>query len=383
MRSKLGMSIRILSIVILMAAVVSILFSCGKSEPDVIKIGATLPLTGNSALWGQPTKEGIDLAIDIINNNGGINGTKIEVIYEDTQGIPSIGVTAIKKLINIDKVPAIIDNSNSSVTLAMAPIAESNNTIQLVTGASSPDIADAGEYIYRIWNSDALEGSFIAKYTIDSLKAKSAAILFVNNSYGKGLNKVFTNKFQLLGGHITISESFDEGIADFRTSISKVLNTNPEVIYIVAYPNQGAPLIIQLKELGCSIPVVGAVALEDSKFLEQAGQAANGLIYPLPAEIDTSSDLYKDFKEAYMKKYDKQIQFLAAEGYDGAMIIALALEKVDTVSGQEIKRQLEIMTMYRGVSGPIEFDENGEVNKPFGIREIENGQSKWRIQSIR
>src|SRR5438552_4072539 len=150
-----------------------ILAGCGKSSEQTppssdqarpIKIGAVLPLTGNSALWGVPTKEGVELATEIVNAKGGVNGRKIQVIFEDSTGDPKTAISAVQKLLKTDGVCAIVDNSNSSVTLAIAPVMEQNHTVLLVTGASSPKIAKAGDYIFRIWNSDALEGELIAKY---------------------------------------------------------------------------------------------------------------------------------------------------------------------------------------------------------------------------
>ncbi len=367
---------------LVLIATLALMSGCAKKGVEEIKIGAVLPLTGNSALWGQPTKEGIDLALELVNGDGGIRGKTLVVVYEDTQGNPATGVAAIKKLIDVHKISAVIDNSNSSVTLAMAPIVEKNHVVLLVTGASSPDIADAGEYVFRIWNSDALEGALVANYATDSLRARTAGVLYVNNSYGLGLNGVFSSEFNTRGGRVLVSESFDESTTDFRSTISKVLSAGPEILYLVAYPNQAASLVVQLKELGSTIPMIGAVALEDANFFKQAGTAADGLIYPLPAEVDTMLHSYNEFKTAFQKKYAKPVPFLAAEGFDGLMIIVEALKGSQGITGEEIKQQLSGLPRFDGVSGAIEFDNKGEVHKPFGMREIKGGKAIWRVRSF-
>lgn len=356
------------------------LFCIGCSRKiDVIKIGAVLPLTGNSAIWGVPTKEGIEIASDKLNESGGINGKKVEVIFEDSKGDPSSGVSAIRKLIEVDNVKAVLDNSNSAVTLAMAPIAEKNKVILMVTGASAPAIADAGEYIFRIWNSDVLEGELIANYVYDSLKSRRSAILLANNSYGKGLENIYKKIFISRTGIVLASESFDPNAADFRTQINKVLQTTPDVIYLICYPNQGATLLRQLKELGNKSRLVGAVAFEDADMLLKAGTTADGLLYPLPAPVDTNQVEYSEFKKRYDAKFHKQLPFLADVGYDGFNVLAEAMKNNRYNYPDSIKEGLDHLPEYNGVSGVIKFDLKGEVHKPFGIREVKDGKAFWRI----
>jgi len=345
-----------------------------------IVLGSTLPLTGNSAVWGVPTKEGIKLALELYNEKGGYKGHKVKVIFEDTKGDPKTGVTAINKLISTDKVIGIIDNSNSAVTLAMAPIANKNKVILLPTGSSSPDITNAGEYIFRIWNSDALEGEIMASYIFTNEKIKTVGILVVNNSYGLGLSNVYKEKFTELGGKISDEEFFDEKESNFKTYISKLLKTNPEGIYIICYPKQGAEILKELKELGNKSKLFGAVAFEDNQLLELAGDAADGLKFPLPSPVDTTNVNYKYFKKNFEQKFHKKVPFLAAEGYDGFNVIMKAIELSGSYkSGDDIKNGLTEIKGYQGVSGLIKFDKNGDVHKPYGIRMIKNSKFAWYI----
>lgn len=355
-------------------------YNADKKSENTIKIGSTLPLTGNSAVWGVPTKEGIELAMHNYNAKGGYKGSKIEVVFEDTKADPKTGVSAINKLISSDKVSAIIDNSNSSVTLAMAPIANNNKVILLPTGSSSPDITNAGDFIFRIWNSDALEGKVIANFIYKTECVKNISLIVVNNNYGIGLKESFVKQFSKLQGKINTTEYFDETTTDFKTIASKVLESKPEGIYIVCYPKQGAGILKQLKELGNTAKLYGAVAFEDNQLLELAGNAANGLKFPLPSPVDTTERFYLEFKNDFEKYFRKDVPFLAAEGFDGFNVIMKAIELSGGYSGPDIKKGLSQIKNYKGVSGLIEFDENGDVNKPFGIREVKNNKFQWYLR---
>jgi len=358
-----------------------IVYACGnKGKNDTIKIGAILPLTGNSAIWGIPTKEGIDLATELLNKEGGINGKKVEIIYEDTKADPVTATKSIQKLISVDKVIAIIDNSNSSVTLAVAPIVEKNMIPLLVTGASSPKIKDAGDYVFRIWNSDALEGEFMSDLAYNSFKFNNVAIIYVNNNYGVGLKEAFSKSFGNFGGKTGTIETFDENSIDFKTQCSKVIASKSDAIYLICYPKQGAILLKQLKELGNTKQVFGAVAFEDPTLLQNAGEAANGLIFPLPAPVDTTLQYYNRFRANYFSKYNKPVQFLAAEGFDGFNVIIASLKMSSTINSENLKNNLYKIINYKGVSGLISFDSFGEVHKPFGIRVVKNNKFEWYVK---
>ena len=357
--------------------------SCNQQKRnETIKIGAILPLTGNSAVWGIPTKEGIELAVEQYNSKIGINGKKIEIIFEDTKGEPKTGVTAAEKLITTDKVVALLDNSNSSITLAVAPTIEKNKIPLMVTGASSPKITQAGEYVYRIWNSDALEGELMGNFAYDSLKVKKCCILYVNNNYGEGLKGVFTEFFSKRGGNIISEESFQEDGSDFRTQVSNVINSKPDAVYLVCYPKQGAILLKQLKELNYNKILLGAVAFEDPDLIKLSGNAAEGLIYPLPAPVDTTNSIYESFSAAYKAKFNKQLPFLADVGYDGFNILIKAIENAKSLDGDKIKLELDKIQNFEGVSGNISFDKNGDVHKHFGMRIVKNNSPIWLYKQL-
>ncbi len=365
-----------LSVVAIILASFLILFlGCGKKEEGVLKIGATLPLSGDAAVWGNNTKDGIDLAVEELNAIGGIKGRTVKVIYEDTEALPAKGVNAYKKLTSIDKVEVIIDNSVSSVTLAMAPMAEKDSVVILATGATAPKISEAGEFIFRIWNSDAYEGEFSASFAINDLGLKKVAILYINNDYGIGLEKVFNSKFNEFGGEVVESQSFDQSATDMRTQLTKISASTPDVLYLVGYPKEIPIALRQIKELGINMPLIGTVAMEDPQLIQSAGNAAEGLMYPFP--VAPSGEHVNQFRNSFMNKYGKEPGITCDVGYDAVNMIAKSILLSGGDRGEEIRKGLNMIEDYPGVSGIMTFDENGDVQKPMMMKVIKNGAFNW------
>ena len=359
----------------LLGAIALSLVSCKPKENSAIQIGATLPLSGDAAAWGKNTQEGIELALDEINASGGVLGKKVVVIYEDTKAQAKEGVTAYQKLTTVDKVPAIIDDSVSSVTLANAPLADKDHVVILATGATAPKISGVSKYVFRIWNSDAFEGEVSAEYAFAKLGLKNIAILYINNDYGVGLKEVFSAEFGKRGGKIADTEAFEQSATDMRTQLTKIQASAPDEIYLVGYPKEIPVALKQAKELGLSVPMIGTVAMQDEQLIKTAGDAAEGLMFPYPK--DPTGEQADHFKQAFQEKYGKQPGITSDVGYDAVKMIAKAIELTKGASGDEIKNGLNMLKNYPGASGTMTFDENGDVHKPMGMKAVQAGRFEW------
>lgn len=360
----------ILSLIIFIFLLIYFYFCVFTTSSDIIRIGAILPLTGNAANAGINTKMGIDLALQKINDAGGVDGKLIEIIYEDCQGQPSKGVSAIQKLINVDKVQSIIDNSLSNVTLAIAPIADTNRIIIISTGASSPKISSAGDYIFRIWNSDELEGEIVAKYASDSLKIKNYGTIYINNEYGIGLKNVFEKSVSDLDATIKFSDAFQPNSKDFRSLISKFMKKKLNTIYLVGYPEECSSIIRQLKELGFNGTILGTIVMADPIVQNALTQTKYVTYYPLPVSPDTTNKAFSIFLNDFRSKYNEDPPILAGEGYDALNILIKAISETSVYSGSTIKDYLYKMELFNGASGMIKFDLNGDVRKPIKIIKV-------------
>jgi len=369
---------RIFSLVVILLIICGLIWvSCQKKvEEKVVKIGAVLVLTGPDAKAGQSAKQGIEMAVEEINASGGVKSRKIKVIYEDDGGEPQKSVSAVQKLINVDKVLAILGPMWSSCVLAVAPIVESKGVVILSPTASSPKITYAGDYIFRNTYSDAIEGAKTAEFASKELKYGKAGILFINNDYGVGLKDAFKRKFEELGGKIVIDEGYDPKTTDFRTILVKVKERSPEVIYIAGYSEMGQ-LLRQMRETGIKIPVLSCIMFEISDIAKVAGKAAEGVIYAYPSyDPEKGNEITLKFAKKFKEKYGTLPDPEAAFSYDAVKILALAMEKGGFTS-EDIKNALYKIKGYNGITGKTSFDENGDVIKPVGFKRVHNGKYEW------
>lgn len=367
---KIWIIIGIVAAVVLVIVIVTIQT---KKEPKEIKIGAILPLTGENAMYGESAKRAIDLAVEEINTAGGIKGSKIRVIYEDDQALPDKGVSAFQKLITVDKVPVVIGAMPSSVTLAIAPIAEKNKVVLFSPASSNPKITESGDYIFRNDVSDVFEGSKMAEDVRQKLGFKKVAVLYINNDYGVGIKDVFIKRFEELGGKILDIETFEQGATDFRTQLTKIKQDNPEAVYIVGYKEQ-IQILKQYKELGIKAQILGTIMLEDPEIIQKVGDAAEGAIFTYRAYDPKSEQKeVKEFVKNFKDKYGLEPDNWAAQSYDALKIVALAIER-GGYNSEEIKNALYRIKNFPGVSGLTSFDEHGDVIKPLKLKIIRSGE---------
>ena len=347
--------------------------SCAKRE-KVIKIGAILPLTGDIAEYGTRCKTGIDMAVEEINAVGGIKGRKIQMIYEDSKGLPKEGVAGLQKLITVDKVPAVIGAVASSVTMAMVPSATNAKVVLFSPASSSPKLSGISKFFFRDWPSDVLEARVLAKFVWNKLKVKRVAILYVNNDYGLGLMNEFKGKFTGLGGRIVQMETYPQGARQFRKQLIKIKNADPEAIYLAGYHREMALATKQIRELGMGMQILGDADYGVSELLEMAGKHAEGAIYATPTyDPKRGTSAMKRFEVKYEEKFKSEPTVFEANGYDATQIIAIAIEN-GGYSGPAIAEYISKIKGYSGASGNMSFEQTGDVIKPIAIRTVKGGK---------
>lgn len=363
-----------LMMIILILGITSIglILGCANKEKE-INIGAILPLTGDGAKYGSASRKAIELALEEINGAGGVKGRKIKAIYEDSQGTPRIGISAMQKLITTDGVPAVIGDLFSSVTLAIAPVAEQNKVVVLSPSSSAPKITNAGDYIFRNCASDIFEGAIMGEYAFDSLGFKKVAILYINNDYGVGIRDVFKRQFTARGGIVVLEESFEQSSTDFRTQLTKIKSTDAQAIYVVGYKELGQ-LLRQAKEIGITSQFLSTVMFEDPDIIKTAGGAAEGVIYSARAyDPESKKGATYDFVQRFKEKYKETPDIFAALSYDAVKILALAMKQGGFTS-DGIKGALYGIKHYPGLVGDTSFDENGDVIQPAVMKTVKQGK---------
>lgn len=369
---------KIITLFIIFVVILSCFAGCSEKSDQGLKVGVLFPLTGDAASYGEKGKRGIELALKRIKQKDA--DTKVTIIYEDSRAEAKTGVTAMRKLVDIDHVPVVIGDIVSAVTLPAAAVAEKNHVVLLSPTSSAPAITHAGEYIFRIWPSDLAEGKAIADFAI-STGFRRAAILHLNNDYGLAIADIFKTTFKEKGGTIVLCEGYLKDNKDFRSLLTKVNQAKVETIYVAGYYADTARVLRQAHELGIESQFLGTTAIEDEKFLEIAGNAAEGIIYPLATGFDTQSDkpLVKEFVETFEKNYGYKPGWVEAQSYDALMLVNTAAAPVaKQIIGEKIKRYLDSMGQYEGITGIIEFDKNGDVVKPVRFKTVKSD----RFQNI-
>ncbi len=352
-----------------MGIVLCVLFAGCVQQPEdeTIKIGALLPLTGEVMIWGENTKNGMELALEEINKEG-INGKEIEIIYEDSQCSPSKTSTSIQKLISVDRVNVVIGEICSSATLAAAPIAESNQVVLISPGSAADSISEAGDFIFRNYPKNMQITESVIE-VLDNLGRNRIAIMYVNNDYGISLKE---NAEKIFAGEIAIAEAHDQKATDFRTTLAKVKEQNVDAVFLATYYTDGALILKQAKELNLDVLFVGPDVFDDPEVVKIAGNAADGIIFSTVKP--GAGPAFTEFSSKYKNKYNKEPGFLADFGFDALNVIAEAMRQ-GNFEGEEIKNFLYDLKDYPGASNTITFDSKGDVaNSALVIKTIKNGE---------
>lgn len=336
-----------------------------KDETKEIKIGIVLPLSGPAAGHGEDILGGINLAMEEANLAGSINGKKIELVIEDNQSTPQGSVSALRKLINIQKLPVIIGPVASGNMLAMAPIAEKAKIVLISPAASSPKISDAGDYIFRNSLLAAPQGEMMAKFCYETLQKKKVAILFIDDETGRGYKESFESKIISLGGKVVFVDKYDKRGTDFRAQLSKLKQNLPEAVYVPSIPKTLGHILRQAKELGIKAVFLANYGAEGETLLKTAGETANGIYY-------TSIPIDSNFIDKFEKVHGRKPTIGAPLGYDTLKLTALAIG-IGGYSAEGIKKELYGIHDFSGVTGRISFDEKGDAMKEVIVKTVRNG----------
>jgi branched-chain amino acid transport system substrate-binding protein len=343
------------------------------SSGETIKVGWLGPLTGDGGKIGENAKAATEIAVDEVNAEGGINGKKLELIYEDGKCTGKDASNAANKLINVDKVSVILGGACSGETSAFAGIAEQAKVTTISYCSSAPTISNAGDYIFRVYPSDTFQGSFAADYVYNTLGKRKVAVLYVKTDYGSGVDKVFVEKFKQLGGQILSDEGYEQTARDFRTQISKIKASGPDLVYFIGYTEASVPFLKQASDQKLGVTLYGADAWDDTKLFEQAGAAGEGVMYTVAAPSKSQS--FKDKMKA--KLGTEEVIACSAPAYDAVKLLKQVMEKVGTDS-TAIKNELYKTTYTGGVSAEsLSFDKNGDITKAdYVIKTVKNGKAQ-------
>ena len=341
----------------------------------IIKIGYFGDLSGPTFNFGQSAINGVLMAVDEINQGGGINGRKIDVVIEDDRGSPERAAMLAAKLVDQDKVVAIIGGGTSSNSLAAAPKAQSAKVPLISPSSTDPAVTQVGDFIFRACFVDAFQGEVMAKFAINTLTANKAAILFdFNSSYGRGLTDYFELSFAKLGGQIVAKRSYTQGDVDFKGQLSSIQAAEPDVIYIPGYYGDVALIAKQARLIGLVQPLLGGDGWDAPELWQLAGDALNGSYISTHYSVDDPSPVIQKFVHEYKQRYGNLLPDAhAALAYDGTRMLAQAIERAGSTEGNKVRTALAQTKDFPGVTGVISMDANRNAVKPAVILELEDG----------
>jgi branched-chain amino acid transport system substrate-binding protein len=318
------------------------------------------------------------MAVAEWNGKGGVLGKQVKMSFADDKGDPAEAATVWTKLIEQDKVCAVVGTVMSKCSLAGAPISQASKIPMISTSSTNPKVTLVGNYIFRVCFIDPFQGTVGAKFAFEDLKAKKAACIFdVGNDYTKGLSEFFKAKFTSLGGEVVGYEGHATGTTDFKAQLTKVLAANPDVLYVSDYYNDVALIAKQARELGFKGPLVGGDGWDSPKLVEVGGAAVEGCYFTNHYSQDNTTPIVQNFVKAYSAKYGGAPDALAALGYDATNIMLDAINKAGSTDGDKIR---EAMTKedFTGVTGQIKFDGDRNPVKSAVIIEIKGGKQVYK-----
>jgi len=331
-----------------------------ENKTPELKIGAVLPLTGPAAANTDYIKKGLDLAAEEVNARGAI---RMSIKYEDSKNSPTEGVSVFNRLVMMDKPPVIV-SALSSVTKAIAPMAEPNKTVIIGTAVSLPGVTSPSSYVFRVYPEANGVAGVIARFARE--KYKSAVVIYINDDFGISGAEVFRKDFEENGGKVLLREPYEMAQMDFRTQWGKIKKLNPECVWIIGYGPAYSMIIRQWKELGVKSTLLGDMTMGIPATLASVGGSSEGVVY-----VDGKMDAA--FASRFKSRYQIDATSYSGYAYDLIMMAAKVAQEKDTTPGM-IKDGLAGIKGYNGVMGSITFLPNRDASLEFCLMQIKNGK---------
>lgn len=392
---KRGISIVIgivlIAVFLVTASACSSLGSSG-SDSDTIKIGAIYSASGGAAPLGKPEWDTVEMLTKQINDNGGIDGKKIELIKYDDKSDQNEAVLSMKKLIEQDKVTAIVGGTISGNTLAMIPLAQKAEIVFISNAASKeinkPSDGSSRKWIFKTAQGDDVVIPRILQYLEDNGLTK-VAWLNVANAYGTGGHNEFKALAPDYGVEAVIEEEFEATVNDAKAMLTRVKNADPQAIIVWGTVQESAVVTKNIRQLDIDLPIIESHGIGSQQFIDLAGEAANGVIFPaggllvsdqLP-DNHPQKQVLLDYQKAYEDAYGTQPSTFGGHAWDSYQILIQALKEVGTDS-EKLRDYIENKTKdFVGISGIFNMspeDHNGLTADALVMLEIKDG--KWVLK---
>ena len=339
---------------------------------DPIKIGVAEALSGGAAQYGISIRNGFQMAADEINAAGGVNGSKIELVIEDEQGKKDEAINAFKKLIFQDKALMLFGPTLSNSAAAADPIAQAAHIVVFGTSNTADGITTIGDHVFRNSVTEADVLPVTIKIAAKVARIKKVAVMYGNDDvFTKSGYDAFKKALEDQKMPVTTTETFAKGDVDFKAQLTKIKATNPDAVVLSALIAEGAPIMVQARQLGLNVPFIGGNGMNSVKIFDLAKGASDGLWVGSPWSIENRTPENNSFIIAYTKKYSAPPDQFAAQAYDAMHIATAALKKVklsgDLAMDREAVQAALPAVKWTGATGPFSFRRvNDKSGKPAG-----------------
>jgi len=354
-----------------------------KSNPNAatgkpLVIGEYGSLTGSTATFGISARNGIDLAVEEVNAAGGVLGRPVKVIVEDDAGKPEEAAAAVTKLVNQDRVIAVVGEVASTRSLAGARVCQPAGVPMVTPASTNPQVTEVGDFVFRTCFIDPFQGTVMAKFARDHLKVERVAILRdIKNDYSVGLADFFKKTFAELGGKLVGDESYSEGDTDFRAQLTNLKATNPQALFVPGYYTEVGLIARQAREKGLTVPLMGGDGWDSPKLAEIAGESVEGCFFSNHYTVESTEPRVKEFVKSYKAQYSEVPDAMAALGYDAAKILFNALATAGSTDAKAIRDALAATKDFTGVTGTITIDKDRNAVKPAVVLEMKGGKQTY------
>ena len=344
---------------------------------ETIKLGGWLPMTGAVAAYGQDAWAGIQIAMEMKPN---VLGKKVVVVVADTKSDKIEAANAMSRLIEKEKVIAVIGEMISGDTMAGGPIAEKAKIPVVSPTATNPLVTQGKKYVFRVCFIDPVQGDIAAKYAFHTLKAQKAALIVdKSQDYCVGLAKFFRDAFTKLGGKIVAETFCVTEDKDFSAQLSTIKPTHPDVIYAPNYYSPVALFTRQARELGVEALVLSGDGAQADELIQIGGKEVEGVAFTghFNAKAATTK-LAKDFIAQFEKKYpNKEPNAFHALGADAYFVLLDAITRAKSTKGEAIRAALATTEKFEAISGKLSIGEDGNAVKPMVINVVKGGKFEY------
>ncbi|QJU55179.1 ABC transporter substrate-binding protein [Herbiconiux sp. KACC 21604] len=338
-----------------------------------IALGYTATLTGDFASYGLEMREGVDLAVEQLNEAGGIDGKEVSIVSADDEGSPANGPVVAQQFCDDTSTAAVLGYSFSSVALAALPVYDQCGLPVVASAVTSPELSGASDVFFRDVFTDAYQGAEMGTHVHDG-GVEKIAVLYQQDDYGQGVADSFTSAFEEAGGEVTSSQAYQLGAVDFATAINTALADSPDGIFIGGFYTEAAAIAQQLRTSGSELPIFGTDGAVSPDLTSLGGDAVEGMTVYSAFTAAAGTPASADFVEAFTEKYGKAPSSWAALAYDATNVVAQAITDAGSTDRAAVTEALAATEGFDGVTGDISFDDGGDRLGELIFLKVEDGE---------